>query len=115
MLPDYPPPTSEELAELARLRAHATALVEEMDVLLAFGKAANAIADGLYEELGAKPGVGSRVLLGPNIPRGDQHVYSRLLTEYENIEETVLNFEERVNAPAARAAGPRAVGSRYRI
>ena len=115
MTPDAPPATAEDLADLTRLREQTAALVEQMDVLLAAGAMANAVADGLYEDLGVRAGIGKRVLLGNSIPPDDQYVYSTLLTEFENIEDTVRNFETRVNAPTSLAAGPRAVGSRYRI
>lgn len=110
-----PPATAEDLAELAALREKTAALVEQMDALLSAGSLANAIADNLYEDLGVRSGIGKRVLLGPGIPADDQYIYSTFLTEFENIEDTVRNFEKRVNAPAPQAAGPRAVGSRYRI
>lgn len=110
-----PPATAEDLAELAQLRERTAALVEQMDALLAVGALANGVADSLYEDLGVRAGIGKRVLLGNGIPADDQYIYSTFLTEFENIEDTVLNFEKRVNAPAPQAAGPRAVGSRYRI
>ena len=115
MIPDDPPATAADLAELAELREKTAALVEQMDALLAVGSLSNAVADNLYEELGVRPGIGKRVLLGNTIPPDDQYIYSTFLTEFENIEETVRGFEKRVNAPAPQAAGPRAVGSRYRI
>lgn len=115
MMPDDPPATAEDLADLARLREQTAALVEQMDVLLAAGAMANAVADELYEDLGVRAGIGKRVLLGKGIPPDDQYIYSTFLTEFENIEDTVRNFEKRVNAPVTQAAGPRAVGSRYRI
>lgn len=108
-------PTSEQLAEISRLRQDAESLIERMDALLAEGADAAARLDEHYAEHGIRPGLGERMLTGKIALPEDRYIHSRLLLAYENIEETVRNFGKKDSSRAVPAAGPRAVASRYRI
>lgn len=115
MEPENDAPTWEQLSEISTLRERTAALIECMDLLLERGEAADNRLTAHYEETGFRPGLGSRVLLGNTMPPEDRFVFSRLLLEYENMEQTIRNLSERSAESSPVAASTRAVGSRYRI
>lgn len=116
-VPDLDPdrPTGEQLAEIAGLRRKIEVQLEALDALLGLGSSLNAVLEQHYEETGFTPGVGRRVLLGNTVPPEDRKLFSLLLTEYENLEDTIRNFDKRVAATTSMSAASRAVGNRYRI
>lgn len=90
-------------------------LLAQMDALLEKGRQAMEKVDQFYTDTGLVHGIGAKMLLSDEIPEQDRVIFSRLLNEFEMMEQRIVQIES-ANTPSANVSiSARAVGNRYRI
>jgi hypothetical protein len=90
-------------------------LIAQMDALLEKGREAMERVDQFYAETGLVQGIGAKMLLADEIPEQDRVIFSRLLTEFEMVEQRIAQIESASTPISKVSISARAVGNRYRI
>ncbi|MBB5037708.1 hypothetical protein [Prosthecobacter dejongeii] len=105
---DSPP----AMTDVQRVQAH----IECLDALLAQGREAVEKLDAFYRENHLEPDIGKTILISdPRVPERHQIIFTKLLSEWEHLEERINEKALDLHQAARPSATVRAVGNRFRI
>jgi molybdenum-dependent DNA-binding transcriptional regulator ModE len=100
--------------EIAEYRRKLAEVQEQIEALLADGTESAAKHEAFMKEHKIQPGSGKKNLLGPGVSSQVRVITSRLMEEYDMMEERLQNYE-KANSGKSVPIAARALGNRYRI